>query len=157
MIGFAAVAFSGSYNDLMDVPDDIATEEYVSKKIAESQLEGAEVDLSAYYTKSETEAKIEEALAPLEAEIHDKPNDGDLEDVRMSAIINAVAIVENKNYATTAYVDESIRQAELSGNNVDLSNYYTKDEVIALGYQTEAQVIALIQANLPANAEEVEY
>lgn len=33
---------------------------------------------------------------------------------------------------------------DLSSIDVDLSDYYTKDEVATLGYQTEAQVIALI-------------
>jgi hypothetical protein len=53
---------------------------------------------------------------------------------------------------------------------LDLSNYATKDEIPSLegyaktsdipdvsAYQTEAEVIALINANMPASAEEVEY
>lgn len=35
-----------------------ATEEYVGKKIAEAQMSGSDVDLSNYYTKSETNAAI---------------------------------------------------------------------------------------------------
>lgn len=43
-----------------------ATEEYVSKKIAEAELAEGDVDLSAYYTKSETEKKINEAVAAID-------------------------------------------------------------------------------------------
>ena len=45
-----------------------ATEEYVGKKIAEAQLggEGGGVDLSAYYTKSETETAIKKAVDAVE-------------------------------------------------------------------------------------------
>lgn len=43
-----------------------ATEEFVSAKVAEAQLSGGEVDLSAYYTKSQTEAKIQEGLSDIE-------------------------------------------------------------------------------------------
>ena len=34
---------------------------------------------------------------------------------------------------------------EVTGEDVDLSNYYTKTEVVEAGYQTEAQVFALIE------------
>ena len=37
-----------------------ATEEFVDKKIAAAQLEDAEADLEAYYTKSEVDAKVKE-------------------------------------------------------------------------------------------------
>lgn len=37
----------------------LATEEYVAKKIAEAQLAESDVDLSAYYTKSEVDKQIE--------------------------------------------------------------------------------------------------
>lgn len=45
-----------------------ATEEYVGKKIAEAQLggEGGGVDLSAYYTKSETDIAIKNAVDAVE-------------------------------------------------------------------------------------------
>ena len=48
------------------------------------------------------------------------------------------------------------------GSSIDLSNYYTKAEVDAKipdvsGYQTEAQVLALINANIPSSGEEVSY
>ena len=39
--------------------DGYATETYVDAKIAEAQLNGGEIDLSAYYTKDETYNKTE--------------------------------------------------------------------------------------------------
>jgi hypothetical protein len=54
---------NGQIGDVvLDIPkiDGLATEEYVAKKIAEAQMEGADVDLSDYYTKSEVDAAIEE-------------------------------------------------------------------------------------------------
>lgn len=42
-----------------DADSPVATKEYVAQKVAEAQL-GGDVDLSAYYTKTETDALIEE-------------------------------------------------------------------------------------------------
>lgn len=38
-----------------------ATEEYVNAKVAQAQLEGAGIDMSAYYTKSQVDAALENA------------------------------------------------------------------------------------------------
>lgn len=56
-------SFSGSYNDLTDVPDAVdltpyATTEFVTQKIAEAELGEGNVDLSAYYTKTEVDTAI---------------------------------------------------------------------------------------------------
>lgn len=47
------------YAKVTDIPDvsDFATEDFVKQKIAEAQLSDGEVDLSAFYTKEEIEAK----------------------------------------------------------------------------------------------------
>lgn len=55
--------FSGSYNDLTDVPDAVdltpyATTEFVTQKIAEAELGEGNLDLSAYYTKTEVDTAI---------------------------------------------------------------------------------------------------
>ena len=39
-----------------------ATKEFVAQKIAEVQISGGEVNLSAYYTKTEVDTKIQEDL-----------------------------------------------------------------------------------------------
>lgn len=46
-----------------NIPTDLATQEFVTTKINEAQLAGGEVDLSIYYTKSETEATINNAVS----------------------------------------------------------------------------------------------
>lgn len=65
-----------------------ATEEYVAKKIAEAELAEGEVDLSAYYTKSETEAKIDEKIAAIEIPEPEIP-DVDLSDYYNKAEVDA--------------------------------------------------------------------
>ena len=42
--------------------DGLATEEFVVQKVTEAQMSGADVDLSAYYTKTETEALVSDAV-----------------------------------------------------------------------------------------------
>lgn len=49
-----------------DAESPVATKEYVQQKIAEAQMDGAEVDLSAYYTKSETDEAINNAINGIE-------------------------------------------------------------------------------------------
>lgn len=43
-----------------------ATQEYVGQKIAEAQIGGSDIDLSAYYTKSQTDAAIQTAVEEIE-------------------------------------------------------------------------------------------
>ena len=72
---------------------DAASTEYVDKKIAEAALEGSEVDLSAYYTKSETDKAITDAIGDL-----DIPE----------------ADVDLTGYATEDYVISKINEIELA-------------------------------------------
>lgn len=71
-----------------------ATEEYVAKKIAEAELSEGDVDLSAYYTKSETDKKIEDAVAAI-----DIPEGGN---------------VDLTGYATEQFVNDAISTIELT-------------------------------------------
>ena len=85
---------------LMDYADNVkvdltgyATEDYVNKEIAAAQLAGGDVDLSGYYTKSETDTKISEAVA-------------------------AVPQPDLKGYATEKYVDEAIANIPTTGGSI---------------------------------------
>lgn len=70
----------------------------------------------------------------------------------------SVSNVDLSNYATKEYVDNAIDNIEVPETNVDLSSYALKSEIPDVsGYQTEAQVIALINANMPASGDEVSY
>jgi hypothetical protein len=104
-----------------------ATEQYVDDKFAE--IIARELVLDDYYTKAET----------------------------------LLLIPDTTGFATKVYVDNAIANSNVK---VDLSNYYTKKEVDAKipdtsgyitntaleskGYQTEAQVQALINSTLAA-------
>lgn len=54
-----------------------ATEEYVGKKIAEAALGGGEVNLDAYYTKTETNDQIKSAIDEIELLPGEKGEKGD--------------------------------------------------------------------------------
>lgn len=102
-----------------------ATEAYVDKKVSEAQIGGGDVDLSNYYTKSQTDAAINAA----------KPD--------LSKYALKTEIPSTAGLATETYVNNS------------LSNYYTKSQVEGLipdvsGYQTAAQVQTAINSALSA-------
>lgn len=74
-----------------------------------------------------------------------------------NAITNANALVLD-GYATKQYVDDAVANVEVSGGNVDLSNYYTKSEVDALipeetdlsSYYNKTQVESVIDVKIAA-------
>lgn len=55
-------------------------------------------------------------------------------------IVNPDGTIDTSAYATETYVNEKI--AEIQGGSVDLSNYYTKEQIDAKGYLTEHQSLA---------------
>ena len=143
---------------------------YVDNAIAQA-VTGGQVDLSNYYTKSETNAAIE-AAAPdlsgyaLKTEIPDTT--GLASEQYVQDQIAAIPETDLSNYATISYVNTEIAKVVTSGQ-VDLSNYYTKNETNAAieaakpdlsgyalkseipdttGFTTEARVNELINAAL---------
>ena len=143
---------------------------YVDNAIAQA-VTGGQVDLSNYYTKSETNAAIE-AAAPdlsgyaLKTEIPDTT--GLASEQYVQDQIAAIPETDLSNYATISYVNTEIAKV-VTGGQVDLSNYYTKNETNAAieaakpdlsgyalkseipdttGFTTEARVNELINAAL---------
>ena len=143
---------------------------YVDNAIAQA-VTGGQVDLSNYYTKSETNAAIE-AAAPdlsgyaLKTEIPDTT--GLASEQYVQDQIAAIPETDLSNYATISYVNTEIAKVA-TGGQVDLSNYYTKNETNAAieaaqpdlsgyalkteipdtsGFTTEARVNELINAAL---------
>lgn len=147
-----------------------ATETYVNQKIAEIQT--GSVDLSNYYTKPETVSLLNNYAT--KAEIPDVTG------------LASQTWVEEKGYLTQHQSLKTINGESIVGTgnitisgSPDMSNYYTKAQIDAKGYltehqslanyalkseipdvsgyQTEAQVLALIRANMPASGDEVSY
>lgn len=91
-----------------------ATEEYVNEAIAAIDIPEADVDLSDYYTKSETDAAISEAIGNL-----------DISDVD----------VDLSNYytkeETNAAITDAIGNIDIPEADVDLTGYATEDYVIS--------------------------
>lgn len=68
--------------------------------------------------------------------------------------IEVPAIVPNlDDYATKDYVDDAVGKIDVP----DVSGFTTMEQVEGKGYQTEAQVIALINSKMPIIVEEVAY
>ena len=125
-------------NELIDTVDltGYATETFVTNKIAEASL-GGEVDLSGYATKadlnnkanvSHTHTKSDITNLSIPTKTSQLTND--------SGYITSVPseyVTENeliaKSYATETYVQNKIAEASLSGGEVDLSGYATKDDL----------------------------
>lgn len=80
--------------------------------------------------------------------------------------VQEVLAIRGESYVLTDADKKEIADLVSGGGNADLSNYYTKSEVNNLkvsaftndaGYLTEAQVLALIQANMPINGDGESY
>lgn len=93
-----------------------ATEEYVDNAVG--AIEIPEVDLSNHYTKEETRNLIEADLAyyATKTYVDQKIDEIDIPETDLSGL------------ATEEYVNQKIAEAELGGEDVDLSGYYTKAE-----------------------------
>lgn len=120
------------------------TLDQVNTLITNAQLgDDKDIDLSNYYTKAETRAYIN--------------NDYYTKAVTDNLITNNVGSLRNEivnNYITKTTVENNYAKKSDIPNT---SGFTTITEVKALGYQTEAQVLALIRANLPTSAEGVKY
>ena len=113
-----------------------ATTQYVNTAIANAQLDGSEVDLSGYALKTDLDAKAEKGHKHTMSEITDY-EEPDLSDYATKSEIPSL-----DGYATEEYVDNAISNVP-NGGNVDLSNYYTKEETYS---KTEVD-IKVIEAN----------
>ena len=106
------MVFNGHVNVTM------ATEDFVSTKIAEAQLGGSDVDLSGYYTKTETDTAISTAIGKIEHPTVD-----------LSEYAKKSEIPSTAGLATESYVQDEISKIEHPVT--DLSDYYNKAEVDA--------------------------
>ena len=129
-----------------DAVSKTATKEYVAQKIAEAQMGGADVDLSAYYTKTEVDAKIEtieltpgkdgkdgvdgkDGYTPVKGVDYFDGKDG--KDGKDG--VDGAPGADGKDYVLTeADKQEIADMVEVTGGgDADLSDYYTKEETTA--------------------------
>ena len=126
-------------NELIDTVDltGYATETYVQNKIAEASLSGGEIDLSGYATKTELNTKANVSHTHTKSDITDLSiptktsqltNDSGYITSVPSEYVTETEL-SNKNYATETYVQNKIAEASLSGGEIDLSGYATKDDL----------------------------
>lgn len=102
----------------------LATEEYVRQKIAEAQLQGdgdTEVDLTVFYTKTETEQKIREAVESIEHPTVDTENFATKED------LENIQIPSTEGLASEEFVRDAINNIEHP--TVDLTGLATEQFV----------------------------
>lgn len=108
------------------IPDSYATKEYVDSEIAKAELAGQDVDLSAYYTKTETDTAISSAIS-------NKADRSELFNKDYNELINKPNIPSIEGLATEKFVNESIAKI----NTPDVSEFITMSDVEAKGYLTE--------------------
>lgn len=142
------VLFSGSYNDLTDKPtipsiDGLATETFVTNKIAEAQLSGENVDLSGYATKDDINSHTSNTSNPhgvtkAQIGLGNVDNTSDLNKPISTA--TQTALNTKANNADLATVAKSGKYSDLS----DKPNIPTKISELTndSGYLTEHQSLA---------------
>ena len=89
------------------------------------------IDLSDYVTKSELQAKLDALDINIDLSSYATKEEltNAINSIDLSAYALKTEIPSLDGYATTEYVDNAIANVPSGGGTVDLSNYYTKDEV----------------------------
>lgn len=128
-------SLTASVNALTTALNNKVDATYVTNKINEAQLDGGDVDLSDYYKKPETNALLankidtETANATFETRTHAEDTYAN-----RATIENALSQLNTNmaNKVTETQLNAAIAAAQIEGSDVDLSDYYKKDEVDAL-------------------------
>lgn len=144
----AARGFLTEHQDLSDYVkteclDHYASKEYVLQKIAEAELTGQGVDLSAYYTKTETEAAIKTAIDAI-----DIP---DVSNLVTKAELEAVQDVASSNSEKLLTIESDLVDISQTLENIP-TTYATKTEVAAV----DAKVDAIVIPKVPTKVSELE-
>ena len=97
-----------------------------------------DIDLSNYVTKSELQAKLDALDINIDLSSYATKEEltNAINSIDLSAYALKTEIPSLNGYATTEYVDNAVANVP-SGGNVDLSNYYTKEETYS---KTEVDV-----------------
>lgn len=157
LTGYATEEYVQEQIKDIDIPEvdlsGYATEDYVKQEITKAQLEGDDVDLSNYYTKAQTDKQIKDAQPDLSGYAKKSEIPSTTGFATETYVDNKVGAIKHPNevhvgtsaptdknvkiwidtdadnpVATKEYVTQKINEAQLSGGDVDLSDYYTKSE-----------------------------
>lgn len=130
----------------------LASETFVTTKIAEAQLGGSEVDLSDYATKLELQESIESISIPslsgyaTELWVNDQGFIKTIpEDYAKKSDIPSL-----DDYATQQFVIEKINEAQLGDKEVDLSGYATQTWVNKQGFLTSVPSDYAKKSDIPS-------
>lgn len=127
-----------------DIPslEGLATEEFVTRKIAEAELGGSDIDLSAFYTKSEVDTKIaevENSIPTVEGLATEEFVEKTIDSLNIPSVdglateefveeaIASIPIPDVTGLASETYVDEAI--ANIEHPTVDLEPYAKKTDI----------------------------
>lgn len=114
--------------------DGLATEEFVVQKVTEAQMSGADVDLSAYYTKTETEALVSDAVIQTQVLLSDYATNEAL----------ALQTSQTKLYVDSA--DNEVRAYAVAEDN-KVKQEISNAEASLMVYADDAANAALVNAN----------
>lgn len=156
LTGYATEEFVGKAIEAIDFPEpdlsEYATEEFVKNKIAEAKLEGEDIDLSGYATKSDlngfikeipaeyvNEQELGEVIEQTKKDLGENTSSG-AEEFQIADEEGNVIVRVNKDgvhttnltfgggvAATQEFVNEAIENIQFP--ETDLSNYPTKEEM----------------------------
>lgn len=125
----------------------LATEEYVRQKIAEAELADSEIDLSAYYTKSEVDEKFENIEHPVVdltgyaterfvqdavAAIPQPDLSGYVTDEELLEAISGIQIPSTDGLATEEYVQEKIAEIAIPDTTGLATETYVDEAIAAI-------------------------
>lgn len=111
---------------ITNVPDTFATKEFVASEIAKAELDGQEVDLSSYYTKSEITDIITTATDK-------KADKSELFSKDYNDLLNTPNIPSIDGLASEQFVINAINGLDIP----DVTNFITIEDVEAKGYINE--------------------
>lgn len=133
--GLATESYVDEKFNSIEIPDvdltGYATEDFVKTEIQNAQLSGGDVDLTNYYTKSEVDTKIETIeLTPGPAGKDGANGKDGYTPVKGVDYFDGAPGADGKDYVLTeADKAEIAGMVDVSGADVDLSDYYTKEEI----------------------------
>ena len=107
-----------------------ATKEFVQKKIAEAELAEGEVDLSAYYTKTEVDSKFDNLNIP-EPDLTEYATKEDVENA-----INEIVIPSTEGLATEEFVEEAISSIQMPSVDGLASEQYVNEAIANIEHPT---------------------